>query len=663
MPNQTPRRPTLPTSERNNSAPTTATAHQLSRTADGFVASSAMSRLGVPTTIASVLLGVTWLITGGLSSCDSTARFGLDNVIFDKVQVVSAFPAFVDPVKGTVTRVCGAPLNDQTAALQANGLELTVNLVSTDLTVTGPKCSPDRDQGIREGDRIEQQPVSQDPELQTISASAFELAVGCYEPRSGLQDPATCSTSASGAGGIGKALKYKAVAPARCDPYEMPTWQNVAILVDHSGSTGGNIFTDTGDCTTANVFKEDLPGKFKTPKEFTECSSDRHRVLAYGATSLIDALNPQDRVLTMYFDESNEGVRVACTDDLRCQKTDGATVEITNKACVTAASCPDGYQCAADPSFANDNYANLSQPEQMSKCFGKSDKAKAENKLGLEERTREIATGRAPIYEALSTAYNFLRNFELGKPVPRHIVLLTDGPDSCTYSDLYQFADPKVGKGGDCRKQCAMITTDYKSLLQVMDDDKYPVRLHVVQMQSKSHPQPDAYLQDLACRTEGTYQFLNTLELNNKDPSAVQDAMSRAVAMVRFSLAGNWRVGFQDNRFKDDSIKKGSVTALRGAMKMKSTVFSSLEEVFKNEKEWQFTQDGQRDRRMIFHLACSSDADCGGTDSCGANHCSPAGECISNPAPDLLPCGTDGKSKCCNGACKADGKCEGACKG
>lgn len=661
MPNQTPRRPTLSASERPTSTSEGPLPSQSSIIAQTSSTVGRRAHLAVPTAIASTLLGVTWLITGGLSSCDSTARFGLDNVIFDKIQVVSAFPAFIDPAKGTVTRVCGAPLDDETAALQANGLELTVNLVSTDLTVTGPKCNPDRDQGIREGDRIEQQPVSQDPELQTISASAFELSVGCYEPRTGLQDPASCSTSASGAGGVGKALKYKAVSAGRCDPQDGSSWQNVAILVDHSGSTGGNVFTDTGDCTTANVFREDLPGKFKTPKEFPECSSDRHRVLAYGATSLIDSLNPHDRVITMYYDESNEGVRVACTDDLRCQKTDGATVEITETPCVTSAQCKAGYQCAADPSFANDSFANLSLPDQMSKCFGKSEKAKAQNKLGLEERTREIATGRAPVYEALTTAYNFLRDFEAGKAVPRHIVLLTDGPDSCTYSDLFQFVDPKVGKGGDCRKQCAMITTDYKSLLQVMADNKFPVRLHVVQMQSKTHPQPDPYLQDLACRTEGTYQFLNTLEMNNKDPSAVQDAMSRAVAMVRFTLAGNWRVGFQDNRFKDDSIKKGAITALRGSMKMKSTVFASLEEVFKNEKEWQFTQDGQRDRRMIFHLACTSDADCGGTDSCGANHCSKAGECISDPAPDLLPCGANGK--CCGGTCKADGKCDGVCKG
>ena len=38
----------------------------------------------------------------------------------------------------------------------------------------------------------------------------------------------------------------------------------------------------------------------------------------YGATSLVDALNTQDLMLTMYFDESEAGVRVACTDALRC---------------------------------------------------------------------------------------------------------------------------------------------------------------------------------------------------------------------------------------------------------------------------------------------------------------------------------------------------------
>jgi hypothetical protein len=628
-------------------------------------------RLGVPATIASALLGTAWLITGGLSSCDSTARFGLDNLIFDKVQVVSAFPAFINAQQKTVTRVCGAPLAEGEPVLEANGVELTVNLVSTELKVTSPKCEGDVDLGIRDGDRIEQQPVTTDPALQTISPANFELDLGCYEPRAGIQDPAVCSTSAEGSGGTGKALKYKAVAPDRCDPERKETFQNVAILVDHSGSTDGFVYTDTGDCTTASKFIEDMPGKW-TPDSFPECSSDRYSVLVAGAQQLIDTLNPRDRVLTMYYDESNDGVRVACTDDLRCQYTDGTVNEVTTKSCISNAECkdlvdPDGnkgnYQCAADPSFANDSFANLSQPEQMVKCFGSSDKVKAQNRLGLEERIREAATGRSPVYEALSTAYTFLRDKDLGAGAPRHIVLLTDGPDSCTYSDLYQFVDPKVGKGGDCRKQCAMITTDYKALLQVMHDDKFPVRLHVVQVQSKTHPQPDAFLQDLACRSEGTYQFINTLDMNNKDPTPFQDAMSRSIAMVRYTLAGNWRVGFMDNRFKDDSVKKGAVTAMRGKMTMQSTVFSSLKEVFKNEKEWQFTQDGSRDRRMIFHLSCASDADCGGSDPCGANHCSPAGQCVADPSPDLLPCGADGKGKCCGGTCKADGKCDGVCKG
>ena len=594
-----------------------------------------------------------------------------DKSIFDKVQVVSAFPAYVDAPNKTVTRVCGAPLAASEPVLEANGVELTVNLVSWNLKATSPKCDGDVDLGIRDGDLIENILVTTDPALQTIAPGNFELDLGCYEPRVGLQDPAICSTSAGGAGGTGKAVKYKAYSPGRCDPTMLSTWQNVAILVDHTGSTDGFVYTDTGNCTTATNFIEDLPGKW-TPDSFPECSSDRYSVLVDGAQQLIETLNPMDRVLTMYYDESNDGVRVACTDDLRCQYIDGTDNEVTTKACISNADCkdlvdPDGnkgnYQCAADPSFANDSFAKLSQPEQMNKCFGSTEELKAQNRLGLEERIREAATGRSPVYEALNTAYTFLRDKDLGAGAPRHIVLLTDGPDSCTYSDLFQFVDPKVGKGGNCRKQCAMITTDYKSLLQVMHDDKFPVRLHVIQIESKTHPQPDAYLQDLACRSEGTYQFINTLDMNTKDPTPFQDAMSRSIAMVRYTLSGNWRVGFADDRFKDGSVKKGAITAMRGKMTMQSKVFSSLKEVFKSDKDWQFTQDGSRDRRMIFHLSCANDADCGGSDPCGANHCSPAGECVATPSPDLLPCGPDGKGKCCSGVCKADGNCVGVCKG
>lgn len=248
------------------------------------------------------------------------------------------------------------------------------------------------------------------------------------------------------------------------------------------------------------------------------------------------------------------------------------------------------------------------------------------------------------------------------QPIARHIVLLTDGPDTCTYSDLFQFVDPKVGQGGACRKPCANSTTDYQAVLKVLTDPQFPVRVHVIQLQSKPHPMPDAFLQDIACRSEGTYQFINSLDLNQKDPSAMQDAMSRAVAMVRFSLSGNWRVGFLDDHIANGAVTPGVMTAMRGRMTMWSKDFTSLDEVFMSEKEWMFEQIDPRDRRMILHVACSTDAECGGSGPCAPYHCSAAGECVAAAAPDLLPCGADGQGKCCGGVCQADGICKGVCK-
>lgn len=614
----------------------------------------------------------------GLPACeyfkDSRARFSLDNVIFDKVQVISAFPAYIDPQTNSVTRVCGRSLDPEATLLKPNGVELTVNLVSTGLTAAVSKCDPDWDQGIREGQRIEMLKVSASSDDPTLTPANFELQWGCYEPRTGVQSPNTCSGQSSGFGtkSPAAAVKYKAVTAGRCDPVDSATWQNLAILVDHSGSTQGNIYTDTGDCSSATVFKEDAPSSFKTPKELTECSSDRHRVLFSGATSLIESLNPPDRVLTLYFDETEAAVRVACTDDLRCQKTDGETVEVTKKACISSSMCPYDYQCAADEDFNNDTYKKLSLSDQMNRCFGSSNEAKAQNRLGLAQRTLEIAAGRSPVFQALATAGTFLRTINPTKPRARQIVLLTDGPDSCTYSDLFQFVDPNVGKGGNCRKPCAMATADYQAVLKVLTQPQFPVRVHVIQLQSKPHPLPDAYLQDIACRTEGTYQFINALDLHPNDPIAMRDAMSRAIAAVRFSLSGTWRVGFRDTHVASGAVPVGQVTAMRGRLSMWSSDFDSLQEVFKNEKEWMFEQFetvgslsdevSTHDRRMIFHVGCSTDAECGGSDPCGVHHCSAAGECIAAVAPDLLPCGPDGQGKCCGGACQADGICEGVCK-
>ena len=76
---------------------------------------------------------------------DLPTHFVLSTRDFVDVQVVSAFPAHVG-TDGVVARVCGGSLGNAAVPV-SNSLELTLNLVSTELKV--PSCNEDRDQSIK----------------------------------------------------------------------------------------------------------------------------------------------------------------------------------------------------------------------------------------------------------------------------------------------------------------------------------------------------------------------------------------------------------------------------------------------------------------------------------------------------------------------------------
>jgi hypothetical protein len=641
-------------------------------------------RIALPSTVVLGALGLGWTISGGLVSCDSTARFSLNDTKFDRVRVVSAFPAVVGK-DGTLKRVCGAPLEGE-EAVQPNGLELTVNMVSTELV--SPKCDRDTDRGIRDGERVEQQLVTTNPDFRTVSPTQFQLQIECMEQRVGMGDSSTCNSSATEASPVAQAVAYKANAP-RCNPDKPETYQNVAILVDHSGSTSGLVVTGLDgqgkpvSCAAANKFVEDTPG-FLPADNLSACMSDPFFVRITEVQGLIDQLNSKDRVVTMFFDEKN-GVQVGCVDALHCQRTNESGVlevcngnseeqcEGRNVACKSKDDCAKAglsaeYDCDVDPDFKNTStYVTMSPEEALKNCFGNSAAKKAENKYGIAAWAKYEGQGRAPTYESINVAYDFLQKQSgLAANQPKHIVLITDGPDTCVETENFTYVDPS-GKSGKCRNACVTANTKFKDLLQNMAQDGFPVRVHVIQMQSKGYDQPDATLQELACRSEGTYQFLNSNDYNSSDPDEY-NTMARAITAVRHALGGTWRVGFPDNRIGPDPtpvVPHGQMTALRATFKFSNPLFESLGAVYSNPidpDDWQLTQLGRSDRRMVFRTACTSNADCGGEgeDPCAAPHCRADGVCSEVLAPDLTPCGADGSQVCCKGTCQSS--CDGVCK-
>ena len=110
--------------------------------------------LWLPSTVIGSSLGLTWLLTGGLASCDSTAKFSLSDVKFQAVQVVSAFPAYIGD-DHSVVRVCGAKVRDEDPdPPKPNGLELVVNLLSTKPEKAA--CADDKDLSIKDNELVEQ---------------------------------------------------------------------------------------------------------------------------------------------------------------------------------------------------------------------------------------------------------------------------------------------------------------------------------------------------------------------------------------------------------------------------------------------------------------------------------------------------------------------------
>jgi len=605
--------------------------------------------LWLPSLLSGGLLVLGWTVVSGLMSCDSTAKFNLPDTKFQEVQVVSTFPALVENNK--ITRVCGAPL-DGSAAVVPNGLEVNVAFVSTDRK--RPLCAHDRDLAIKEGELIELTRVKTTLPGPTVGPNNFKMHLDCLSPyKAGDQ---ACSTSLSGNDLYGAAVHYEKVAD-RCDPNRSDTWLNVAVMVDHSGSVSGLVdgesqLEDLPDIT-------DLPGNIDA-----NTKSDPFNARITAATTFLDSLNDLDRAIAYYFDEdSSTGVSVACSDSMKCI---GGTRD--NEKCASSSDCPGG-DCFDDLSLTNDTFESLpfkgcsNDTNQQKACFGRLSVRKQLMKLGLEFKAKLKGEGRAPLWQGLEEAYTFLTGSSAdcngGVSRNRAIVILTDGPDTCTDSEDFNYKDltwpykSDPNKQPQCRVQCANAQINYQALRKQMDQDGWPVQLHFVQFQSPAHKTPDARMQELACRSGGTFQFINSenfSKLNPTDYTTLTTAMTR----VRNVLSGSWRVGFTHSAMNaGQDVKPGTMMAVQGSMQFINAKFLSLDAAYSGSNNWRFGFTGQEDRRLLFRRACAASTDCGGDAECGANWCTPAGLCQASAAQDQLPCS---KGKCCGGTCAA--KCD-----
>ena len=566
---------------------------------------------------------------------------------FFQVQAVTAFPAAIADDGKSMTRVCGAPLDGESVPA-ANGFEMTVNLASTDLW--RPNCPGERDLAVKEGDYIELTPVTASSKEPTIEASDFTMQVDCLDERAAgtpeCKGPATAPIVAS-------AVSYKALSK-RCDKDDAATFVNVALVIDHSGSTSGLVDADTK--------LEESPDTVVSASA-KETASDFYNARTSAAMAFIDNLNSFDRMIAYYFDE-RVGVCVAVSDAFVCSDSGK---KCKGKSDTT--TCGPDHVCKADWTLESDTYKDLSCEAQQAKAFGSMNPEKPYRRdleAGIDLKARLQGEGRAPIWLAVDTAATFLASQAAIAKDNKHVVLVTDGPDTCTESENYFNYKDLSGTKAICRTPCKVATVQYKDLLRKLRDlDKQGnhVTVDIVQFQSvaKEYNAPDARMMELACRTGGTYQFINSADFNRSDPTPWTKALSQALFRVRNSLAGSWRVGFKHAALANGGLRTGKMHAIRGSLSFANAKFPSLASTYEYSDTWRFGYSGgaTEDRRLLFRKACTTAADCGGTDACGAKHCTEAGLCEDAVTRDGIPCGAG--MRCCGGVCGA-GECKAACK-
>lgn len=110
------------------------------------------------------------------------------------------------------------------------------------------------------------------------------MELQCYE---GHADAAACAAGARKSSQPAKVVHYRNQA-LRCDDADPTTWQNVAIVVDSSGSVSGQVSSDHKKCADSERVVEELPGQV-VQTIFADCASDPFNILIAGGQQLIEA--------------------------------------------------------------------------------------------------------------------------------------------------------------------------------------------------------------------------------------------------------------------------------------------------------------------------------------------------------------------------------------
>ncbi|MBL8788317.1 MAG: VWA domain-containing protein [Deltaproteobacteria bacterium] len=485
----------------------------------------------------------------------------------------------------------------------ADGIITNVAFLSTQRRAGTTGAPTDSDISIRPGDVIDTRVVNGGlpGDVNLSSTGNLELQMSCINPASNVGS--TCDTANGGATPsitLDKVTYHQNV-PTRS------TGHNVMLLIDQSGSVGGLV--------RDGIFKEERQPN-PLPGNFGAVASDRTGLRLAAARRLLGILNPADRFGAMAFGESIS-LSVPCADAIGDVKTD------------------------------------------LDNCFGSRNR---DIWLSGIDALQGTTGGRSNLWNAVKTSYEYLRNTVADTTRSNHIVVITDGPDTCAGENRLTCATP-----------CS--TADYQALVDTVEGDHAnpntpKIHIHFVQFESQGYLGRDPRQVELACVSGGHYQFINSQSFSSAQPTSFQEALDLAVANVRFTLMGHWELAaqvpvYQSNAGSGAGVLPGNLYGLQGQLTVKGTsnmVLSDRQFPFGVGQGSGAATATTWDRRPTLRKPCGGFADCGAGSQPGACQvvCSPETMICANGAsavtqPDLASC--DAAGFCCGGSCQTGGTC------
>ena len=470
---------------------------------------------------------------------------GSPNRKLDELLVLSSIPV-VEETAPDFSRqyapLCRAPTEDP------DGVIFNVLMQGTMKKST----PPDQDLSLKPGDYVSGQQIAQDG----LTPELLELSIKCVDQLPD-PDPHQCNSGILGDDLDTQQVDFYRYGDPDADPLGNVA---VAILIDMSGSMKGlsDPFPPYKEDTFEN-FTQVVPEGFSFSDNATDPGGSRMSAVE----TLIKTLNDDDPVIVFTFNEYKI--------DIVCKLPDQPDADYAKK---------------EEKCFGTNRELVLGGPEGFS----------------LLDAIKGDERGRTPLWTAVDKVVDFMLASSMAENASfRHILVITDGPDTCSPSaDL-----------NECSGLCMQYHTEYEMVRANITESEWSDRIpvHFVQLGAKGYPERDPLQQEMACLTGGHYVFVNAHEI---PPDSLLAVLEMTLRRVRYTFRGYWRLAVELSVMqKSNEPDSGRLHALGGWGKL----LSGAERLFTNNEEFFRFDYGEDqtspyfDRRVSVRKECTPDSD------------------------------------------------------